>query len=191
MRYSHDDRCPAPTEWELEQRAGRRVTAAIVVMVLATLISAFLSLAAAAVVTAEHRSYALRPCSTCREIVYPTEAECVAAGIAEAQRIGLTREQGSAVYTCIVRHNVIATFRPNASGRAIVTWQYADASIDGFRVVYGPRADQLIYSRDVPGSASRTLTLQQLPPGLYYFAVVAYRSGVDSLLSNIDSKSVQ
>ncbi len=67
----------------------------------------------AAVTTTTSTSYALRPCSTCREIVFPTEAECRAAAQAEAQRAGATRESGSAVYTCITRHNVIATFRPN------------------------------------------------------------------------------
>lgn len=69
------------------------------------------TLAVADVTTATHNSYALRPCSTCKEIKYDTEAECREAGQAEARRVGETRTTGSAVYTCITRHNVIATFR--------------------------------------------------------------------------------
>lgn len=67
--------------------------------------------ALAAVTTVTSTSYALRPCSTCKEVAYPTEAQCIAAGQAEARRVGETRTTGSAVYTCVVRHNVIATFR--------------------------------------------------------------------------------
>lgn len=69
-------------------------------------------IATSAVTTATHTSYALRPCSTCKEVVYPTEVECRAAAQAEARRVGETRTTGSAVYTCITRHNVIATFQP-------------------------------------------------------------------------------
>lgn len=68
----------------------------------------------AAVTTASAATYALKPCSTCKEVRYPTELECRAAAYAEAQRVGLTRESGSAVYTCITRFNVIATFKANA-----------------------------------------------------------------------------
>lgn len=68
----------------------------------------------AAVTTANHATYALKPCSRCIEIRYPTEQECRDAAYAEAQRVGLNRVSGAAVYTCITRYNVIATFKPNA-----------------------------------------------------------------------------
>lgn len=71
------------------------------------------------VTTATHATYALRPCSTCKEVRYPTEQECREAAEAEAQRVGLTRETGAAVYTCITRFNVIATFRPNPTCPAL------------------------------------------------------------------------
>lgn len=68
-----------------------------------------------AVTTAPSATYAFKQCSTCSEVRYPTEQECRAAAFAEAQRVGLTRTTGAAVYTCITRFNVIATFRPNPS----------------------------------------------------------------------------
>lgn len=74
----------------------------------------FVGSANAAVTTASSATYAFKRCSTCSEVRYPTEQECRAAAFAEAERVGLTRETGSAVYTCITRFNVIATFKPNA-----------------------------------------------------------------------------
>jgi hypothetical protein len=46
-------------------------------------------------------------------VVYPTEQACRDAAYAEAERVGLTRTTGAAVYTCITRFNVIATFKAN------------------------------------------------------------------------------
>lgn len=66
------------------------------------------------VTTASAATYGFKRCSTCSEVRYPTEQECRTAAYAEAQRVGLTREAGSAVYTCITRFNVIATFKANA-----------------------------------------------------------------------------
>jgi hypothetical protein len=72
-----------------------------------------LGVALSAVTTATATTYALRPCSTCREVSFPTEAQCREAAQAEARLAGETRTTGSAVYTCITRHNVVATFRAN------------------------------------------------------------------------------
>lgn len=69
--------------------------------------------AKAAVTTTQSATYAFKRCSTCTEVRHPTEQECRAAAYAEAERVGLTRTTGAAVYMCITRFNVIATFRPN------------------------------------------------------------------------------
>jgi hypothetical protein len=67
----------------------------------------------AAVTTVQSATYAFKRCSTCSEVKFPTEPECRAAAYAEAERVGLTRTTGAAVYTCITRFNVIGTFRAN------------------------------------------------------------------------------
>lgn len=69
--------------------------------------------AKAAVTTTQSATYSFKRCSTCTEVRHPTEQECRAAAYAEAERVGLTRTTGAAVYTCITRLNVIGTFRPN------------------------------------------------------------------------------
>lgn len=86
------------------------LTAAVVAVGLCMLVA---GIAQAAVTTASSATYAFKRCSTCIEVRYPTEQECRAAAYAEAERVGLTRTTGSAVYTCITRFNVIATFRAN------------------------------------------------------------------------------
>jgi hypothetical protein len=69
--------------------------------------------AKSAVTTTQSATYAFKRCSTCSEVRYPTEQECRAAAYAEAERAGSTRTTGAAVYTCITRFNVIATFKAN------------------------------------------------------------------------------
>jgi hypothetical protein len=91
--------------------ARLRIGLAVVVVLISGLMVAYHAIGA--VTTTSHTTYALRPCSTCREVSYPTLAQCEAAAEAEARRVGLTRTTGSAVYTCISRHNVIATFTAN------------------------------------------------------------------------------
>lgn len=192
MRYDHDDGCPTPDEFEEYRVIGRRYLLIIAMIIGACLLAAGLGFleAKAAVTTATHRSYALRPCSTCREVSYPTEAECTAAANAEAQRVGATREIGGAVYTCIIRHNIIATFRPNTSGRAILSWQHDGARLEGFRIVYGTDPQAMSSAVDIPNAASRSHPLQGLSPATYHFAVIAYGGGNDSLPSNVVSKVV-
>lgn len=149
----------------------------------------------AAVTTSTHSSYALRPCSTCKEIVYPTKAECEAAALAEAQRVGLTRTTGAAVYTCITRYNVLATFRPNPppppAREAFLRWDHDGLNLEGFRVVYGASPTAMTQAVMVPVATARTYLLTNLAPGTYYFSVYAYGGGNDSLPSNVISKTIQ
>lgn len=155
--------------------------------------------ALAAVTTATHTTYAVRPCSICKEVAYPTEAECWAAAEAEARRIGETRTAGSAVYTCITRHNVIATFGPNPlAGTARLTWtpptQKTDGTaltnLAGYRISYGTTQD-LAQTIQIANPTLSSYTISNLTPGTYYFAVRAYNSdGVESASSNVVSKVV-
>lgn len=154
----------------------------------------------AAVTTAEHETYALRPCSTCSEIRFPTKAECEAAALAEARRVGETRTTGSAVYTCITRHNVVATFTAVAPrGTALLSWTPPTRNSDGtaltdqagYRVHYGASPDALVQVIQLPNAGISAYTVTGLAPGTYYFAVRAYTSsGKEGDLSNIRSKVV-
>lgn len=155
----------------------------------------------AAVTTTTHTSYALRPCSICREVAYPTESECRAAAQAEAQRVGLTRTTGGAVYTCITRHNVIATFSPGpVTGTAPLSWTPPTQNIDGttltnlagYRISYGTSPTALTSTIQVTGPSVSTFAVTGLAPGAYYFSIRAYTSnGTESANSNIVTKSVQ
>lgn len=108
-----DSRCPDPTPMEEGRARGGRLLLALILVPMLVACALLWSEADAAVTTATHTTYALRPCSTCREVPYPTQDACNAAAQAEARRVGETRTTGSAVYTCVIRTNVIATFRPN------------------------------------------------------------------------------
>lgn len=143
-----------------------------------------------AVNTTTHRSYALRLCSTCREIAFATEIDCIAAAKAEAIRVGATRESGAAVYTCVIRDNVIATFRPNAAGTATLSWAHDGLNVQGFRIVYGTRPDALTSAVQIADPTARSVTLNRLPPVIHYFAAIAYYEGNDSALSNIAAKAI-
>lgn len=172
------------------------LTAAVVAVGLCLLVA---GVATSAVTTATNTTYALRPCSTCTEVRYPTEAECRAAAQAEAQRIGGTRTTGSAVYTCITRHNVIATFSVGTSGRAVLSWtpptQNTDGSaltnLAGYRVSYGTSSTALTSTIQIANPGVSNYTISNLAPGTYYFAVRAYKSsGTESNNSNVVSKVV-
>lgn len=203
MRYEHDDGCPSPDEIEAYRSSGRKYLLVLAAMLLVMVLAGFLGWldAKSAVTTTVHRSYALRTCSTCREISFPSEAECTAAAQAEAARVGATRTTGSATYTCIIRHNVIATFKVSAAGEANLSWEHDGLNVDGFRVVYGTRADQLIHPVQIPKTQGCTPLLEgtrigcrhrlaNLAPATYHFAVIAYGGGNDSPQSNIVSKVV-
>lgn len=124
-------------------------------------------------------SYALRPCSTCKEIAYATELECLTAANVNARRTGDTRASGSAVQTCIIRRNLISTFRaPIASsnvGYATLSWNHNFQNVEGFRVFYGAQPDALTSTVQLAANV-RVYTVTNLAPGTYYFSVVAFNS---------------
>ena len=170
----------------------------------AAVVAAGLCLSAAgvwsAVTTSQHETFALRPCSTCAEVRYPTKAECEAAAVAEARRVGETRTTGSAVYTCITRHNVIATFQPAPRGTAALRWtpptQNTDGSaltnLAGYRISYGTSPTALVQTIQVANPGATAYTVSGLAPGTHYFAVRAVAaSGTESSNSNVVSKIVQ
>lgn len=177
----------------------RNPVAALVVA--AGLCLLFAGVAQTAVTTAQHETYALRPCSTCSEIRYPTEAECEAAAVAEARRVGETRTTGGAVYTCIIRHNVIATFSANPVSReATLSWTPPTGNTNGtsltnlagYRIHYGASATALTSTIQVANPGATSYRVTNLAPGTYYFAVRAYTSaGTESANSNVVSKVVQ
>lgn len=111
-RYHTDDRCPLPRlTW-----VDRLIIAVVVVVALATLGAAVMvgsNSAHAAVTTVTSIKYAYKPCSTCKEVLKPTASECEQAAKDDAAKNGETRTTGSAVYTCVTRYNVIATFKAN------------------------------------------------------------------------------
>lgn len=154
--------------------------------------------AMAAVTTAHHATYALRPCSICREVRYLTEQECRDAAYAKAEEVGQTRTTGSAVYTCITRYNVIATFQVDSRGTATLYWTPRLVNTDGspltnlagYRISYGTTQD-LARTIQVANPAADRHVFEGLAPGTYYFAVRAYTSGgKESDTSNVASKVV-
>lgn len=174
------------------------LTAAVVAAGLCLLVA---GVAKSAVTTTQSATYAFKRCSTCTEVRYPTEQECRAAAFAEAERVGLTRTTGSAVYTCITRFNVIGTFRPNpVTGSATLSWTPPTRNTDGseltnlagYRVSYGTSATALTSTIQIANPGVSSYTVSNLAPGTYYFAVRAYTSsGTESNNSNVGSKVIQ
>lgn len=171
------------------------VAAAVAVVGLCMIIA---GVALSAVSTTQHATYALRPCSTCREVRYPTEQECRDAAYAEAERVGQTRTEGSAVYTCITRYNVIATFQVDSRGTATLYWEARLVNTDGspltnltgYRISYGTTQD-LAQTIQIASPAATRYAFEGMAPGTYYFAVRAYSSaGAQSDPSNVVSKTV-
>lgn len=65
------------------------------------------------------------------------------------------------------------------------------ADLAGYLIHYGTHADVLAYSIEVKGSGSNTFVVQDLEPGVYYFAVRAVTSnGTHSTLSNIITRKI-
>jgi hypothetical protein len=191
MRYERDENCPRPSaeERELDHGIRRFALGCVAVILVSLTASALLGWleANAAVTTAISETYALRTCSTCAEIKFPTSStcnndcarrQCEAAALAEAQRVGTTRETGGAVYMCITRHNVIATFRPNASGSATLRWEHDGATTTEFRIVYW-RDGTLPRRMTVPGNLARSATVNDLAPGTWLFYVQAVHCNID------------
>jgi len=65
------------------------------------------------------------------------------------------------------------------------------ADLAGYMIHYGTHADVLTHSIEVKGSGSNTFVVQDLKPGVYYFAVRAVTSnGTHSNLSNIITRKI-
>ena len=65
------------------------------------------------------------------------------------------------------------------------------ADLAGYLIHYGTHADVLAHSIEVKGSGSNTFVMQDLQPGVYYFAVRAVTSnGTHSTLSNIITRKI-
>lgn len=148
-----------------------------------------------AVRTATSTSWGFRSCSTCKEVVYASEAACRAAAFAEADRAGATRTSGSAVYTCIERFNVIATFYPPTVVRqAVLNWTYTPADgtpvAEGFRIFYGTNPNELVNVVQLTNSALRSYTIGNLTPGTYYFAMKSFAGANESVQSAIVPKVI-
>lgn len=80
-----------------------------------------------------------------------------------------------------------------------LSWDVPTTAIDGstlpdlagYRIHYGPRADQLIHSIEIQSAGSNQYVVQGLPAGTYYFAVRAVTAnGAQSETSNVVSRVV-
>src|ERR1041385_4193058 len=81
-----------------------------------------------------------------------------------------------------------ALFQHHADASATLTlaWQASPSSpnIDGYRVYYGSSSGNYTQHLDVMGTAT-TAAVTNAPAGsTYYYAVVAFKSGVESTRSN-------
>jgi hypothetical protein len=72
-----------------------------------------------------------------------------------------------------------------------LNWTHEGTPAEGFRLVYGPRADQLPGSVQVTPGTVRTGEVTVTAAGVWYFAVIAFGGGNDSPLSNIIPQTVQ
>lgn len=171
-RYEPDHHCPSPSEPEQRQLKGLWRLAVLLTAMFALLSATIWHEARAAVTTAIHETYAVRTCSTCKEIAYPTEAECENAAQAEAQRVGATRTSGSAVYTCIKRYNVVATFKVGTAGQTTLNWTHDGLNTTKYVATYW-RDGEIAKTLEIPGSTARSATLTGLSAGVWNVFVSA------------------
>ncbi len=171
-RYEPDHRCPSPSEPEQRQLKGLWRLAVLLTAMFVLLSATLWHEARATVTTAIHETYAVRTCSTCKEIAYPTEVECENAAQAEAQRVGATRTSGSAVYTCIKRYNVIATFKAGTSGQATLSWTHDGLNTTKYVATYW-RDGEIAKTLEIPGNTLRSVTLTGLNAGVWNVFVSA------------------
>lgn len=202
MRYEHDHGCPTADEAESDRQAGRRYLLVVAMIVVSCLVAAVFSWHDAHSATANiywrvdlnqgtsiiaYGQGATEQAAW--EDCFRLQAITRAMTAAETRKIAVSAVSSSVVRWCKnpIRY---ATVSPDAVS-AILRWSYPDGvSIDGFRVVYGERADQMVNSVNIPSPAARTYSFVSLAPGTYYFAVLAYKSGKDSALSDVGTKVV-
>lgn len=73
---------------------------------------------------------------------------------------------------------------PMILGSATVRWSAPSTNTDGsalqnlagFRVLYGTDPNQLTQKLELPGASLRSVQIEELKPGTYYFAVKAYNT---------------
>lgn len=78
----------------------------------------------------------------------------------------------------------LTSVEPAAGGSVTLTWSAATANTNGtpidglagYTIEYGPEASLLTRSVTIPNPADRVYTMQNLSPGVWYFAVRAFTS---------------
>lgn len=84
--------------------------------------------------------------------------------------------------------------------RATLTWTPPTENTDGspllnlagYRIHWGVADDQLLNTAQVSDPSVNTYTIENLPPGTWYFGVTAYTTqGAESTMSNIVSKTTR
>jgi hypothetical protein len=85
------------------------------------------------------------------------------------------------------------------SGTATLSWVAPSTTttgarlidLAGYRVYYGMNATSLDHMVLIPGSSITTTVIEQLAPGMWYFATTAVDSrGLESAFSNIAQKTI-
>lgn len=88
----------------------------------------------------------------------------------------------------------------SGSGSATLTWKAPKRNEDGsklknlagFRVYYGQDSSNLVYHVEIPERHIKTVTIEQLTQGTWYFAVTAYTTaGLESSFSEVVSKTIR
>ena len=94
---------------------------------------------------------------------------------------------------------VLAVSSPARAGTALVKWNPPTTNEDGsaltdlagYRLVYGTSVASLNRSIDIDSPGLSSYLVSDLAPGTYYFGVHAVNEkGVESALSNVDSKTI-
>lgn len=92
------------------------------------------------------------------------------------------------------------TVSPTILGSATVIWNAPTTNADGtpltdlagFRVLYGTDPNQLAQTLEIPGAQQRSVSVEDLQPATYYFAVKAYTaSAQESPASAVVWKTIQ
>jgi hypothetical protein len=85
-------------------------------------------------------------------------------------------------------------------GNATITWQPPTTNTDGssltnlagYRIYYGTTTDSVPRTIQIPNPGATAYVIEDLAPGMWYFAVSAYNSaGAESEMSSIVNKTVQ
>jgi hypothetical protein len=92
------------------------------------------------------------------------------------------------------------TISPMILGSATVSWNAPTTNEDGtpltdlagFRVLYGTDPNKMTQTLQIPGAQQKSVSIEELQPATYYFAVKAYtQSARESTASAIVWKTIQ